>query len=86
MTAPLEIANRFDILVDLKPDTLEAVLAHFDETPFDRSTVRTTRHADGTLVVKVIVKRLAEDRARAIHDALKKNDRVFDARLEHFWP
>ena len=85
MTAPLHIANRFDILVDLKPDTLEAILAHFDKTPFDRSTVRTTRHADGTRVVKVVVESLAEEDARAIHDALKKNDRVFDARLEHFW-
>ena len=85
MTAPTEIANRFDILIGHNPDTLEAVLTHFDQTPLDRSTVRTCRHRDGTLAVKVIVERLAEDDARAIHDALKKNDRVMDARLEHFW-
>ncbi|WP_417450090.1 hypothetical protein [Kordiimonas sp.] len=86
MTAPLQIANRFDILIPYSLDTLEAILTHFRDTPFDRSTVRTTRHADGTLAVKVIVERLAEDKARAIHEALKKNDRVKHARLEHFWP
>ncbi|WP_417462274.1 hypothetical protein [Kordiimonas sp.] len=85
MTAPLEIANRFDVLVSLAPDALEAVLSHFHNIPLDAASVKTTRHSDGTLAVKVIVQRLAEHKARAIQDALKKNDRVFDARLEHFW-
>ena len=85
MTAPIEIANRFDLLVSLEPTALDAVLSHFHAQDVEPSLVKTTRHGDGTLAVKVIVERLAESRARAIQNDLKKDQMVFDARLEHFW-
>jgi hypothetical protein len=86
MTAPFEIANRFDLLVNLDPHALDAILGHFNRFDATPSTVKTTRHADGTLAVKVVVERLAETRARDIQIALRKDQHVLSAQLEHFWP
>lgn len=80
MTAPFEIANRFDVLVSQGPHAVDTVLSHFPEAP---ARVNATRHRDGTLSVTIIANNLAEPHARAIQHKLKQNNTVLRAMLEH---
>lgn len=84
MTAPFELANRFDILTWRQPHALSGVLAHFENTNAKPSSVNTIGHKDGTLSVTIIVKQLAEEKARAIHEDLKKDTQILRTMLEHF--
>ncbi len=84
MTAPFELANRFDILTWRQPHALSGVLAHFENTNAKPSSVNTIGHTDGTLSVTIIVKQLAEEKARAIHEDLKKDTQILRTMLEHF--
>jgi hypothetical protein len=84
MTAPFELANRFDILTWRQPHALSNILSYFSGTGIDPSRVNTVAHNDGTLSVTVVVKQLAEDKARAIHENLKKDTQVLRTMLEHF--
>ncbi|NVJ96918.1 MAG: hypothetical protein HWE25_02135 [Alphaproteobacteria bacterium] len=81
MTAPFEIANRFDVLVAQGPHALDTVLSHFPLAP---ARVNTARHRDGTLSVTIIAKNLAEANARAIQHDLKQDTKVLRAKLEHY--
>lgn len=83
MTAPFEISNRFDVLTWRQPHALSNVLAHFSDAQSQPSRVSTVAHKDGTLSVTILVKDLAEPKARAIQSDLKKDGQVLRAMLEH---
>ncbi|MFC4346360.1 hypothetical protein ACFO5Q_00695 [Kordiimonas lipolytica] len=84
MTAPFEIANRFDVLTWRQPHALSNVLSHFSTSQSQPSRVSTVAHKDGTLSVIIVVKELAEAEARAIQSDLKEDKQVLRAMLEHF--
>ncbi|MCJ9430566.1 hypothetical protein [Kordiimonas marina] len=84
MAQQFDLSNRFDILTDHLDDAVERILAPFTDRAVTPEAVRTHSHADGTLLVTVIVNRLAEAEARAIQLGLKHEPFIHEARLEHY--
>lgn len=83
MSAPLNLINRFDLLITNSPASLPHVLAEFAEQNITPMSVNAVSHKSGALVVTVVVKHLNELRARALEARLKLVPAVKSARVEH---
>lgn len=83
MSAPLNLTNRFELLLSNNPTSLPAVLGEFAALSVAPTSVNAVSQGTESLAVTVIVKRLGEDSARQLQQNLKAVPSVKQARLEH---
>jgi len=83
MSAPLNLINRFELLLVNTPASLQAVLGEFAARDVSPTSVNAVSQGSENLAVTVIVKRLGENSARSIEQKLKAVPAVKQARLEH---
>lgn len=83
MTAPLNLTNRFELLVSNSPASLPQVLEEFAALGAAPTAVNAVSQGTDDLAVTVILKHVGEDSARRIQKNLKAVPTVKQARLEH---
>lgn len=83
MTAPLNITNRFELILTKSPIGLSRVLDQFAESNISFTSMNAVSHGSDTLSVTVTVTELGEEMAEVLRARLKTVPAVKSARLEH---
>lgn len=80
MNAPF---HRFDLLINLTPSALPAILQTFADCAVTPASVVTRKHMHSLQSVTIILQELADKDTRAIEKRLRQNDLVRAVHLEH---
>jgi len=83
MSAPLNLTNRFELLLTNNPASLPYVLNQFAQANISPTAVNAVSQGDSYLAVSVTVKHMCEEAARNLQQTLKAVPAVKLARLEH---
>lgn len=83
MTAPLNLTNRFELLVQNSPASLSQVLEQFAALGAAPTAVNAISQGTDNMAVTVVLKHVGEDIARRIQKNLKAVPIIKQASLEH---